>query len=500
MPLAYVLLDAADRVVDWNPAAEKVFGYRKDEMLEVVPFERLVPPSFHGHTGDVVRRLHAGDMAAHSVNENLTKDGRTITCEWFNTPLTDADGRYVGSLCLAWDVTNKLKLEEQFRRAQLRLAHVIASSPVVLFTLAVEGQALRLAWISDNVRALTGDMAADALHTNWWEDRLHPDDRTRVWAEIRELFVDGSKAHEYRFRHRGETYRWVRAEMRLFRDADNNPVEVVGSWSDVTDRRHLEDQFRQAQKMEAVGRLAGGVAHDFNNLLTIINGYGEVLLTGLPADDPNRDLVREMVTAGERAAGLTRQLLAFSRKTIIESRVLDLTVVVADVQKMLRRIVGEDVQLAVASDPAVDAVKADPGQIEQVLLNLVVNARDAMPKGGRLTIEVRNAELDDTYARSHLDVRPGPYVLLAVTDSGCGMDAATVARIFEPFFSTKGEHGTGLGLATVHGIVRQGGGHVAVYSEVGRGTTFKVYLPRVEKQAPLSSTRLKKTTPAIATG
>ena len=291
------------------------------------------------------------------------------------------------------------------------------------------------------------------------------------------------------------------AEIRMFeslhrrKDGSTFPVEVnlnfisldreyvVAVVRDITERRQLEEKFRQSQKMEAVGRLAGGVAHDFNNLLTVINGYSELVHGGLPVADPKREMIREVITAGERAAALTRQLLAFSRKAVIEPRVLDLKSVVGEVERMLRRIVGEDIQLAVAADPEVWAVKADVGHLEQVILNLVVNSRDAMPKGGRITIEVRNCELDEVYAATHPDSRPGPHVLLAVADTGCGMDEETISRIFEPFFTTKGEYGTGLGLATVHGIVRQAGGHVAVYSEVGHGTTFKVYLPRVERDA-----------------
>jgi two-component system, cell cycle sensor histidine kinase and response regulator CckA len=267
------------------------------------------------------------------------------------------------------------------------------------------------------------------------------------------------------------------------------PGHVTGTTKishDISKIKRLEEQFRQAQKMEAVGRLAGGVAHDFNNLLTVINGYGEMVMNRLPAGDPARDMLRQVVAAGDRAAGLTRQLLAFSRKSIIEPRILDLKVVVADVDKMLRRLIGEDIEMAVVSDPEVGAVTADAGQIEQVIVNLVVNAGDAMPKGGRLTIEVRDAVLDETYARDHPDAQAGRYVLLAVSDTGCGIDEPTMARIFEPFFTTKGERGTGLGLATVHGIVKQSGGHVAVYSEVGRGTTFKVYLPHME-QRPTSA-------------
>jgi PAS domain S-box-containing protein len=490
MPLAYVLFDADLRVSEWNPAAERIFGYCKQEVVGIVPLGLIVPPSAEEQTGEVIRRLRSGDMAAHSVNENLTKGGRTITCEWYNTPLMGEDGRFDGLFCLAQDVTERRRLEEQVREARQRLEHVVASSPAVLYALAGQGPAsLHLTWISGNVREMTGDLPEEAVRPTWWHGRLHPADREQVLANLQTLFDQNHTTDEYRFRHRDGTYRWVRAEMRLLRDGSGSPLEVIGSWSDISVRKQVEEQFRQAQKMEAIGRLAGGVAHDFNNLLTIINGYGELVLETLPAGDPTRELIREIVSAGERAAGLTRQLLAFSRKAIVEPKVLNLRAVVADVERMLRRIVGEDIQLAVKADPEAGAVRADPGQVEQVILNLVVNARDAMPTGGKLTIEVRDAELDETYTRDHPDIQPGPYVLLAVTDTGCGMDTATITRIFEPFFSTKGEHGTGLGLATVHGIVKQSGGHVAVYSEVGHGTTFKVYLPRVEKTRTASGSR-----------
>ncbi len=235
-----------------------------------------------------------------------------------------------------------------------------------------------------------------------------------------------------------------------------------------------EEQLRQAQKMEAVGRLAGGVAHDFNNLLTIINGYGEIVLAGLPEGNPVRGLVAQMKQAGDRAASLTRQLLAFSRQQVIVPQILDLNGVVTDAAKLLRRLIGEDIELTTALDPALGRVKADPGQVEQVLMNLAVNARDAMPAGGTLTVETANVERDG-----------GRYVLLRVADTGCGMDAATKARVFEPFFTTKGPgKGTGLGLSVVHGVVQQAGGRIEVDSEPGRGTTFRVYLPLEENAVP----------------
>jgi two-component system cell cycle sensor histidine kinase/response regulator CckA len=287
---------------------------------------------------------------------------------------------------------------------------------------------------------------------------------------------------QWRTRATGER-RWAVVKATAIPDAQGRLRHVVDIFHDMTARRSLEEQLHQSQKMEAIGRLAGGVAHDFNNLLTIITGYGELLLDQLPAGDPSRELVRGMVHAGDRAAALTRQLLAFSRKAIVEPRALNLKDVVADTDSLLRRVIGEDIDLVTLSDPEVGSVKADPGQITQLLLNLAVNARDAMPTGGRLTIEIRNVYVDSSYAQAHVEVRPGPYVLLAVSDTGCGIPPDVLPRIWEPFFTTKEVgKGTGLGLAVVHGVVKQAGGHIQVYSEPGRGATFKVYLPQVRER------------------
>jgi two-component system, cell cycle sensor histidine kinase and response regulator CckA len=265
---------------------------------------------------------------------------------------------------------------------------------------------------------------------------------------------------------------------------DSVPVGVQGIARDVTERKQLEAQFRQSQKMEAIEQLAGGVAHDFNNLLTVVNGYSDLALMRLQTEDPLRRNIEEIKKAGVRAASLTRQLLAFSRKQVLQPKVLNINSVVSDMDKMLRRLIGEDVGLKTITASELGSIKADPGQIEQVLMNLAINARDAMPQGGKLTIETENVYLDEEYARQHIAVNPGPYVMLAVSDTGTGMDKTTQARIFEPFFTTKAaDKGTGLGLSTVYGIIKQSGGNIWVYSEIGQGTTFKIYLPRIDEGA-----------------
>jgi two-component system cell cycle sensor histidine kinase/response regulator CckA len=353
-PLAVIEWDTQLRITEWSSSAERIFGYSRQEAVgQDAAF--LVPPVLREHVEKMGQEILNQRGGTRSNNDNLTKDGRTISCEWYNTPLVDDSGQVLGVASLVQDVTERVALEER---------------------------------------------------------------------------------------------------------------------------------LRQSQKMEAVGRLAGGVAHDFNNLLTVIMGYSQILTDGLPPATRLSDATVQIRSAADRAAGITRQLLAFSRKQVLSPRVVDLNDIVMNLDTMLRRLIGEDIEVLTVPGRDLGTVKADPGQIEQVLMNLALNARDAMPNGGKLTLETENMQLDADYAREHPPLQPGRYVMLAVSDTGTGMSPATQAHIFEPFFTTKEVgKGTGLGLSMVYGIIKQSGGYIWVYSELEQGTTFKIYLPRVDQLA-----------------
>jgi PAS domain S-box-containing protein len=342
-----------------------------------------------------------------------------------------------------------------------------------------------------------------------WKQLVHPDDFERVNQEHLDHF-HGKKEFsiEYRLREKSGAWHWIHSRGLLIeRDSHGNPARMVGTHTDIQGRvqeekkrEQLEAQLLQSQKMEGIGRLAGGVAHDFNNCLNVIQGFTQICISKLPKGDPLADELGEVFKASERAAALTRQLLAFSRKQVLQPETLDLNQVIAELERMLRRTIGEDIELVQLLSPDLGLVKADPGQLGQVIMNLVLNARDAMPNGGKLTIETANAGVDVEYSSHGGEVNPGAHVMLAVTDEGVGMDAATLARLFEPFFTTKGlGKGNGLGLSTAYGIVKQSGGSISVSSEVARGTTVKVYLPR-ELWATKAMAALPRPTPRRATG
>lgn len=377
-----------------------------------------------------------------------------------------------GQIALAIE---RKRAEEKIRESEARLRVLVEQLPAVLWTV---GKDLRF------TSALGAGLARLGLKPNQivglsLMEYFETNDQTFLPIAAHRRATKGEPL-TFHVEWKGGSYT---CHVEPLRTAEGELQGAICMALDITDRKQLEEQLRQAQKMEAVGRLAGGIAHDFNNLLMVIQGYADLMTERLAEGDPLRRNAEQIQTASQRATSLTRQLLAFSRKQMLAPKVLNVQSVVVEMEKILRRLIGEDIQLETSSAPDLGLIKADRSQIEQVILNLAVNARDAMPEGGRLTIETANVELDKAAAHPPAVLSPGKYVMLAVTDNGCGMDAETQAHIFEPFFTTKEKgKGTGLGLATVYGIVKQSGGYVWVYSEPGRGTSFKVYLPRIEDE------------------
>jgi PAS domain S-box-containing protein len=386
------------------------------------------------------------------------------------------------------EITERKRTEEALRRAEEKYRGIFENAVEGIFQSTSEG---RFISVNPAMARMYGYDSADQMIADQIDiERCHYVEPARR-AEFKQLLDNESVVQKFE----SEVYRkdrssfWVSENVQAVRDKDGSLLYYEGTIEDVSERRRTEkalreseERLRQVQKIEGIGQLAGGMAHDFNNILTAINGYSDLTLRRLPPDHSLRHNVEQIKKAGERAASLTRQLLAFSRKQLLIPKILNLNAVVPDMDTMLRRLIGEDIDLLTILDPALGQVKADPSQIEQVILNLCVNARDAMPQGGKLTIETANVCLSEEYSRQYVSVRSGPHVMLAVSDNGCGMDQETQKLIFDPFFTTKGVgKGTGLGLSTVYGIVKQSEGSIWVYSEEGKGTTFKVYLPRFDE-------------------
>ena len=401
-----------------------------------------------------------------------------------------ADG---GVVVVSRDLTERRQAEQAKAEAEIKYRMIVERVAAISY-IAEPGVNGKWYYVSPQMESILGYTPEEWLETSEkWIEFIHPDDHAAVLEAEAIGIRQKSFQAEYRMRRKDGRMVWISDTAVIIQGSDAHPV-MEGILVDISERKLMEMQSQQARRMEAVGRLAGGIAHDFNNLLTIIKGYTELARRRAETPELKTDIDR-IEDASERAAALVRQLLAFSRKQVLQPKNLDLNGVVGGLEQLLRRLLGEHVQLQTNLGVKLGTIKADPSQVEQVLMNLVVNARDAMPEGGRLIIETCNAELDQKYASEHVSVKPGPYVMLAVSDSGVGMSAETVAHIFEPFFTTKGaSRGTGLGLATTYGIVKQSGGYIWVYSEPGQGTTFKVYLPRFEEEAEATAAAKVRTT------
>ncbi len=476
---AVITMDASGIITGWNPQAERVFGWSQREAIGRTLASTIIPPQYRDAHGRGLERFLAtgeGPLMNRRIEiTGLRRDGREFPVELTVTPLR-SDDAWTFSAFLR-DITERKQADE----ALSRLVSIVESSDDAIISKTLEG--VIQSWNSAAER-LFGYAAQEVIGQPI--SILVPSDRPDEVPAILERLKRGERVAHFETVRRRKDGREIPVSLTIspIRDAAGTIVGASAISRDITERKQAEEQLRQLQKMEAVGRLAGGVAHDFNNIMTAILGFSEVMLVDLEEDHPLRRDIEEIRNAGQRAVSLTEQLLAFSRKQILAPQVLDLNALVAEMRKMLRRLIGEDIELVTMVEPALDRVKADPGQLQQVIANLAVNARDAMPKGGKLTIETRNVELDEAYARNHAEVMPGRYVMLAVSDTGTGMDEETKTRLFEPFFTTKEQgKGTGLGLATVYGIVKQSGGSIWVYSEPEHGTTFKIYLPQAEETA-----------------
>ena len=467
---AFFLHGRRGTIIDVNRQACESLGYTRDELVGMSPAAIDVDTDFRSQ---LASRLDEGEVVAFD-SRHRRKDGSTFPVEVRLRPFTQGGKRF--AVALVRDITQRKAAERALIESHSLLNAVVEGTSGAVFVKDLDGRYLMINSAGARLFGLTVDEVIGRRD----HDLFPPAAADEMAEHDHQVLTSGQpRTIEETATMRGVTRTYLTTR-GVYRDAQNEIIGLVGFSGDITELKRLEQQFRQAQKMEAVGQLAGGVAHDFNNLLTAIIGFGEMAFNSLDPADPNRELLTEIRRAGQRAANLTRQLLAFSRKQVLRPEVVSLNTLLGDVLKLLQRLISEDIEVVLSPDEELGLARIDPGQFEQAVINLAVNARDAMPHGGSLLIETGNVELDEMYASLHEDVAPGAYVMVGVSDSGHGMDETTRARIFEPFFTTKpmGE-GTGLGLAMVYGFVKQSGGHVEAYSEPGRGTTFKIFLPRV---------------------
>ena len=470
-----------------NPAMAQILGYQSpDELMSEindVASRLYVDPD---RQIEWERRLREDERIVGFESQYRRKDGSFVWVSESARAVRNQEGEILYFEGIAEDVTERKRAEYDLSESEERYRDLVENARDIIYQHDLQGN-----YTSTNAagQQLTGYSLEETLALNM-TDTVAPEylDKAREMLRLK-LAGEIVTAYELEILTKQGGRIPVEANTRLVY-RNGVPVGVQGIARDITERKRLEEalresegQLRQSQKLEAIGQLAGGVAHDFNNLLTAINGYSALALRRVGEDHPITPYLEEIQKAGDRAANLTRQLLAFGRKQLLQPLALNLNDILGDMIKLLKRLIGEDIQLVTKPGADLKQIKADPGQLEQVLVNLVVNARDAMPRGGIVTIETVNTTLDGTYASKHLDAIPGEYVMLAISDTGTGMDHKTQSRIFEPFFTTKAkDKGTGLGLSTVYGIIKQSGGSVWVYSELGKGTTFKVYLPLVEEE------------------
>ena len=486
-----VIIAPDGRTTFCNDYLLQLTGRTREEVVNSDWFELYLPRDiFEPIRSMFLRHMASGNMPTHVENEILTADGRRLLIQWNNTILKDSNGACTGVACIGEDITEQRRTEQEHSL----LSVAIDQADEIITLLDTQG---RVQYVNSSFERISGYTAEDIIGQSWaiLEDQL--DEGSRLSGLWKALKVGRPWRGRLRAKRKDETCRELDVSVSPVRDDSGTIVNFVQIGRDISVQLSLEEQLRQAQKMEAVGRLTGGIAHDFNNLLTVINGYAELLQMDMAYDSPRLKDINEIAKASSKASELTRRLLAFSRKAVLRPKVLNINDVLRDLTRLLMRLIGENIQFRTNTDSALWNTRADIGQIEQVVFNLVANARDAMPEGGNLTIETRNVTLEGDCASMGSELIAGNYVFISVRDTGIGMDNGTIAKIFDPFFSTKGESGTGLGLATVYGIICQHEGHISCESTPGHGTIFSIYLPAVDEpvkpltRAPDSTGRMR---------
>jgi len=489
MEEGYYEVDLAGNFTFVNDVISRHLGYTKEELIGM-SYRKYASEEtskeLYQHFSELYR---TGQPIKPFAVEYIRRDRTKLISEISVSLIRDLEGKPIGFRGISRDITERKQAEETLRRSEERYRTIIENLQDGYFENDLAGN---LTFVNDIICRNLRYTREELIGMNY-RQYTDEEDRKKVLQLYGELYRTGQPVKSLEVKHVRKDGAKLFAEISssLIRDSEGKPIGFRGISHNITERKQaeeeklsLQEQLRQAQKMEAVGQLAGGVAHDFNNLLTVIKGYSQLSLFDLKEDNPLWGNIQEIEKASQRATDLTRQLLAFSRRQILDLKVVDLNVLLEDLEKMLRRIIGEDITLATLLSEGLGKVKVDPGQIEQVILNLAVNARDAMPSGGKLTIETANVELDEEYAHAHVNVAPGRYVRLSVSDTGVGMTPEVKEKVFEPFFTTKEKgKGTGLGLSMVYGIVKQSNGNIWLYSEPGRGTTFRIYFPRAEEEA-----------------
>jgi PAS domain S-box-containing protein len=474
-----IIVYLAEQVALANTSAAAILGYSSPQEIMGKQMWDYIHPDYHPVVRNRVRAVvQEGKIAKLMEQKYVRLDGRIIDVEVTGSAFT-YHGR-PAILSVFREITDRKKAEEELRKSEEKYRKILETITDGYHEVDLAGN---FTLANDSLCELFGYRREELLGMNY---RQLTDQQTakQTYELYNKVYTTGlaNPGFEFGISRKDGSKRKVSASVSLIRNEEGRATGFRGIFRDVTDKMRLEEQLRQAVKMEAIGRLAGSVAHDFNNILTAIIGYSGMLMQQLPEGSPEHEKLLQIGRAAARAADLTRQLLVFSRKQILDTEVMNLNEVVVELEKMLKRLIGEDIELVTMLNPSLGYVQADASQIEQILMNLAVNARDAMPNGGNLTIETADVFLDEDYCRVHPEVEPAQYVMFAVSDSGRGMDAETLSRCFDPFFTTKQKGaGTGLGLSTVYGIVKQHRGHITVYSEPGHGTIFKVYLPKAEE-------------------